>query len=221
MKQIITKMLLGGAALLALSLPQSCTTSKGPTVLATQADSISYSYGVMMARELANEENLNADMIAAGIREALKDTAVLTLEEASQTIAMGKAQVGIKFLAENAKKEGVKTTASGLQYKVITEGTGKSPVATDMVTVHYKGTLISGEVFDSSIERGKPIAFPLNRVIPGWTEGLQLMKEGGKTIFYIPYQLAYGESGAGQVIPPYSALIFEVELIKIGQPEKE
>ena len=121
---------------------------------------------------------------------------------------------GIAFLAENAKKPGVITTASGLQYQVITEGTGASPSPTDNVTVHYQGTTIAGKEFDSSYKHGAPATFPLNRVIPGWTEGLQLMKEGGKSRFFIPSNLAYGERGAGRDIGPNSALIFEVELIK-------
>lgn len=122
---------------------------------------------------------------------------------------------GIKFLAENAKKEGIKTTATGLQYKVIKEGTGKQPKGADRVTVHYTGTLIDGTKFDSSVDRGKPATFPLNGVIPGWTEGLQLMKEGAKYQFFIPYELGYGERGAGAQIPPFATLIFDVELIKI------
>ncbi len=218
MKNIITKSSVAFAVLLALVLTQACNTPDSTATITSKADSLSYSYGVMMARQLASESNLNPEMVAAGVREALKESAQVTMEEASQAITMAKAQVGIDFLAENATKEGVMTTASGLQYKVVEEGTGASPVATDKVTVHYKGSLINGEVFDSS-EGGEPISFPLNRVIPGWTEGLQLMKEGGKTIFYIPYELAYGERGAGQVIPPYSALIFEVELLKIEATE--
>ena len=121
---------------------------------------------------------------------------------------------GIAFLAENSKKPGVVTTASGLQYQVITEGAGASPGATDNVTVHYKGTTIDGKEFDSSYKRGAPATFPLNRVIAGWTEGLQLMKEGGKSRLFIPSNLAYGERGAGRDIGPNSALIFDVELIK-------
>lgn len=123
---------------------------------------------------------------------------------------------GEKFLAENQKKPDIKVTASGLQYQVLTEGNGKVPSATDNVTVHYKGTTISGEEFDSSYSRGAPANFPLNRVIAGWTEGLQLMKEGAKYRLYIPSQLAYGERGAGRQIGPNSALIFDVELIKVN-----
>jgi FKBP-type peptidyl-prolyl cis-trans isomerase len=122
---------------------------------------------------------------------------------------------GAAYLAENAKKEGVKTTASGLQYKVIKEGTGKKPTATSTVKVHYRGTLINGKEFDSSYKRNEPIEFPLNGVIPGWTEGLQLMKEGGKTLFVIPSNLAYGPSGAGSDIGPDETLIFEVELLQV------
>lgn len=122
---------------------------------------------------------------------------------------------GEKFLQDNAAKEGVTTTASGLQYKVITEGTGKSPKATDTVLVHYAGTLINGTEFDSSYKRKEPIEFPLNRVIPGWTEGVQLMKEGAKYRFFIPSKLAYGPRGAGRDIGPNEALIFEVELLKV------
>lgn len=122
---------------------------------------------------------------------------------------------GAAFLATNATKPNVKTTASGLQYEILTPGTGTtSPKATDTVTVHYKGTTIDGKEFDSSYSRGEPTSFPLNRVIPGWTEGVQLMKEGAKYRFYIPSELAYGEQGAGP-IAPNSTLIFDVELIKI------
>lgn len=124
-------------------------------------------------------------------------------------------EAGEKYLAENAKKEGVKVTASGLQYEVLVEGKGKKPSATDTVKVHYEGFLTDGTLFDSSIQRGEPISFPLNGVIAGWTEGLQLMSEGSKYRLYIPYNLAYGEQGAGGSIPPYAALIFDVELIEV------
>jgi FKBP-type peptidyl-prolyl cis-trans isomerase FkpA len=122
---------------------------------------------------------------------------------------------GQHFLKENAAKQGVKTTPSGLQYKVLREGSGKSPTATDTVVVNYRGTLINGKEFDSSYKTGQPIEFPLNRVIPGWTEGVQLMKEGAKYEFYIPPNLAYGSRGAGGVIGPDETLIFEVELLKV------
>ena len=123
---------------------------------------------------------------------------------------------GKAFLTENAKKPNIVTTATGLQYEILTPGTGTvSPKATDNVTVHYKGTTLDGKEFDSSYSRGEPATFPLNRVIAGWTEGVQLMKEGAKYRFYIPSELAYGEQGAGRAIGPNAALIFDVELIKI------
>lgn len=131
------------------------------------------------------------------------------------TIMASAREKGIKFLEENAKKEGVITTPSGLQYKVLVEGTGKSPKASDVVVVHYRGTLINGMEFDSSYERREPAEFPLNRVIKGWTEGVQLMKEGAKYEFYIPSNLAYGSRGAGPDIGPDETLIFEVELLKV------
>lgn len=124
-------------------------------------------------------------------------------------------EAGKKFLEENAKKEGIKTTASGLQYEVIREGTGPKPGPTSTVEVHYEGTLINGQVFDSSYRRNETISFPLNRVIPGWTEGLQLMSTGSKYRLYLPSELGYGARGAGGDIPPHAALIFDVELISI------
>lgn len=131
-------------------------------------------------------------------------------EDAQQAIADGKV-----FLENNGKREGVVTTKSGLQYEVLQEGTGRSPKATDKVRCHYEGQLLDGTVFDSSYKRNQPADFGLNQVIPGWTEGVQLMKEGAKFRFYIPYLLGYGEQGAGSSIPPYSTLIFDVELIKV------
>ena len=122
-----------------------------------------------------------------------------------------------KFLSENQKKAGVVTLPSGLQYEIIKAGTGVKPVSTDEVTVHYKGTLTNGQQFDSSYDRGEPTTFILNQVIPGWTEGVQQMPVGSKYRFFIPYSLAYAERGAGKDIPPYSTLIFEIELIKIGK----
>ena len=131
-------------------------------------------------------------------------------EQAEENIAKGKA-----YLEENGKREGVVTTKSGLQYEVLTEGTGKSPKATDKVRCHYEGRLTDGSVFDSSYQRGEPADFGLNQVIAGWTEGVQLMKEGAKYRFHIPYLLGYGERGAGASIPPYATLVFDVELIKV------
>ncbi|MDQ3623701.1 MAG: FKBP-type peptidyl-prolyl cis-trans isomerase [Verrucomicrobiota bacterium] len=131
-------------------------------------------------------------------------------------MAQSPIEKGEKFLAENKSKEGVKVTATGLRYKVVTEGTGKSPKATDTVSVHYRGTLLDGKEFDSSYKRNMPAEFPLNGVIPGWTEGVQLMKEGGKSMFYIPSKLAYGASGTrGGPIGPNETLIFEIELLKV------
>jgi len=141
-------------------------------------------------------------------------------EQKAEAAAVGQTNLvaGQKFLAENAKKEGVQTTASGLQYKVETMGTGAKPVATDTVKVHYRGTLLDGTEFDSSYARNEPISFGLNRVIAGWTEGVQLMPVGSKFMFYIAPDLAYGEGGGGP-IPPNSTLIFEVELLDIEAPE--
>ena len=140
--------------------------------------------------------------------------ATLTLSPLS-LMAQSALEKGQQFLQENAKKEGVKTTPSGLQYVVLTEGKGKSPKATDTVLVHYKGTLLNGTEFDSSYKRNEPISFPLNQVIPGWTEGVQLMKEGGKYRFFIPSNLAYGARGAGGLIGPDETLVFDVELLKV------
>lgn len=125
-------------------------------------------------------------------------------------------KAGVEFLAKNAKKDKIVTTASGLQYQILVEGKGASPKATDKVTVHYKGTLLDGTEFDSSYKHGAPATFPLDHVIKGWTEGVQLMKEGAKYKFFIPSELAYGEQGAGRAVGPNETLIFEVELIKVN-----
>lgn len=141
-----------------------------------------------------------------------------SIEQETEPTSLSEQADSLKGAAANTLADQLQdwtTTPSGLKYKVEKEGTGKSPSATDNVTVHYTGMLTDGTVFDSSVQRGEPATFPLNRVIPGWTEGLQLMKEGGKTTFYIPYNLAYGEMGSGP-IPPKSDLIFEVELIKVN-----
>ncbi len=137
------------------------------------------------------------------------------LQELTEQKAAEIKSIGEKFLEENKKNENVKVTPSGLQYVVDKEGTGAQPTATDEVTVHYTGKLLDGTVFDSSVSRGEPATFPLNRVIPGWTEGVQLMKEGGKYTFFIPSDLAYGPQGVPNAIPPHATLIFDVELIKV------
>ena len=154
---------------------------------------------------------LPTQMTAREAQELLNDYfATKQAEDAKQAISEGAV-----FLENNGKREGVVTTKSGLQYEVLQEGTGRSPKATDKVRCHYEGRLINGEVFDSSYKRNEPADFGLNQVIPGWTEGVQLMKEGAKFRFFIPYLLGYGERGAGSSIPPYSTLIFDVELIKV------
>ena len=192
-------------------------------------DKISYALGLSMGQNLMSSgvESLNYPDLAAGIEDVLthqqpkisyqEAQQVLNtfFQELEQKIAGAAKAEGEKFLAENAKREGVKVTASGLQYEILEPSLGQKPKATDTVRVHYEGTLIDGTVFDSSYKRGESITFPLNGVIKGWTEGLQLMSIGSKYKFFIPYQLAYGERGAGQSIPPYAALIFTVELLGI------
>ena len=192
-------------------------------------DKISYALGLSMGQNLMGSgvEKLNYQDLAAGIEDVLTHAQpkisyqeaqqVLNtfFQELEQKIAGAAKADGEKFLAENAKREGVKVTESGLQYEILEPSLGQKPKATDTVRVHYEGTLIDGTVFDSSYKRGESISFPLNGVIKGWTEGLQLMSIGSKYKFFIPYQLAYGERGAGQSIPPYAALIFTVELLEI------
>ena len=200
-------------------------------------DKLSYALGLNMGLQFQNM-NLSGRLVvadfAAAVNDVLQNQQLQISTDEAQTILSdffdnlekehqaaaeqaGKAAKaeGEKFLAENAKKAGVTVTKSGLQYEVINEGTGRQPKATDTVRCHYHGTLIDGTVFDSSYQRNAPADFGLNQVIPGWTEGVQLMKEGAKYRFYLPYNLAYGEHGAGNTIPPYAALIFDVELIKV------
>lgn len=199
-------------------------------------DKLSYALGLGIGSQLKDmgAEQLNIDDFAQAIKDVIAGAELKVSHADSQKIVSeffreqeGKQRAmaaengkklraeGEAFLAENAKKEGVVVTESGLQYTVIKEGTGKQPKATDTVKCHYEGFLINGTVFDSSIQRGEPTSFPLNAVIKGWTEGLQLMKEGAKYRFFIPYNLAYGEAGAAGAIPPYAALIFDVELIEV------
>ena len=200
-------------------------------------DKLSYALGLGIGQQLAQMgagADLNIDDFAQSIRDVLEGNELKVSHREAQQIVndyfqkqeqkmraeqaeKGKVakEAGEKYLAENAKKDGVITTPSGLQYQVLREGNGKRPTAKDSVKCHYEGFLIDGTVFDSSVQRGEPAVFGLQQVIAGWTEGLQLMQEGGKYRFFIPYRLAYGEGGAGQMIPPYAALIFDVELIEV------
>lgn len=192
-------------------------------------DKISYALGLSMGQQLLSSgvEKLNYADLAKGIEHVLEQqNPEITYQEAQNVLNQffqeleqkiaGRAKAdGEKFLAENAKRPEVKTTASGLQYEIIEATIGQKPKATDKVKVHYEGTLTDGTVFDSSYKRGEPITFGLNQVIKGWTEGLQLMSIGSKYKLYIPYQLGYGAQGAGAAIPPYAALIFTVELLGI------
>ena len=192
-------------------------------------DKVSYALGIGIGRQLADmgANDIVTEDFAAAMKDVLTGAELKIDEAEAQALVQeylqkkGKEKVkavkaeGENFLAENAKKEGVVTLPSGLQYQVLKEGNGKSPKATDQVKCHYEGTLINGKIFDSSYRRNEPATFPLNGVIAGWTEGLQLMKEGAKYRFFIPFNLAYGTRGAGQDIPPYAALIFDVELIEV------
>lgn len=196
---------------------------------AQQMDTLSYSLGVLVAQNLKGQgfDGIDGATFGKAVEDVLRGREVPIDVQKANAIVQGhveKAQMaqyqptieaGKAFLAKNAKRPEVHTTASGLQYEVITEGTGPRPTTSDKVEVHYHGTLIDGTVFDSSVERGQPTTFGVTQVIPGWVEGLQLMPEGSKFKFYIPYDLAYGSRGAGPKIGPYSTLIFEVELLKI------
>ena len=198
-------------------------------IIYKKMDKISYALGLGIGHQLKNMgiENFSVEDFAQSIKDVMEDKATAMTSQEAQALLntyfqekqKAESQKAISkekaFLEENAKKEGVVTTKSGLQYEILTEGTGKQPKATDTVRCHYEGSLINGSVFDSSYKRGEPAEFGLSQVIPGWTEGVQLMKEGAKYRFYIPYLLGYGENGAGSSIPPYSTLIFDVELIKV------
>ena len=199
-------------------------------------DKLSYALGIGIGSQLAGmgAKELNIDDFAQAIKDVISGSQLKvdnveaqTLvqnffqeQEAKQQAAAAEAGKAAKaegeaFLAENGKKEGIVTLPSGLQYQVLKEGNGKKPSATDQVVCHYEGTLIDGTVFDSSYQRNQPATFGLNQVIPGWTEGVQLMQEGAKYRFFIPYKLAYGERGAGAQIPPFATLVFDVELIEL------
>ena len=199
-------------------------------------DKVSYALGNGIGHQLANMggQELDIDDFAQAVKDVLTGKHLKIKSSEAQQIVQeffaaqeqkiskqraeaGKVhkEAGEKYLAENAKKDGVKTLPSGLQYQVLKEGNGKKPSAKDSVKCHYEGFLIDGTVFDSSIQRGEPAVFGLQQVIAGWTEGLQLMQEGAKYRFCIPYRLAYGEGGAGSSIPPFAALVFDVELIEV------
>ena len=216
-----------------MAVPALAQDDKAPKTL---MEKVSYSIGLRMGQNFAGDEiEINMSWLTKGIQEGLKEESQPLLTEKEQREAMvefqkelqkkqmAKAEAaskknkeeGEEFLAANKKKEGVKTTDSGLQYKVLQEGDGAKPKETDVVKVHYHGTLTDGTVFDSSVERGEPAQFPVNRVIKGWTEALQLMQVGDKFKLVIPSDLAYGERGAGGDIGPNAVLVFEVELLDI------
>ena len=199
-------------------------------------DKLSYALGIGIGSQLAGmgAKELNIDDFAQAIKDVISGSELKVDNAEAQTLVQnffqeqeakqqaaaaeaGKAAkaAGEAFLAENGKKDGFVTLPSGLQYQVLKEGDGKKPSATDQVVCHYEGTLIDGTVFDSSYQRNQPATFGLNQVIAGWTEGVQLMQEGAKYRFFIPYNLAYGERGAGAQIPPFAALVFDVELIEV------
>lgn len=225
---VIVAVLLGGAAL----VPVYYATAHQPASVtpknASAVEKISYALGYEVASQTPPE--LNLDHFVNGVRagyarsepafteqelQAAYEQFQKEMQEKQLNSAQQAQASSDNFLAENAKKSGVKTTASGLQYLITQQGTGKQPTASSVVKVHYTGKLVDGTVFDSSVARGEPIEFPLNQVIPGWTEGLQLMTEGSKATLYIPAALGYGEQGVPGTIPPNSTLIFDVELIEV------
>lgn len=218
----------------AIGLTAGCKTNEKVNAssdgLSNQTDSLSYALGVSIGESLKDQgvDELNYDMMAQGMEAQFADASIMTAEDADGFIRgvfnemrlakeeEAKAE-GLAWLEENKGKEGVQTSDSGLQYKILQEGNGTSPTASDQVTVHYEGRLIDGTVFDSSYERGEPATFPLSGVIPGWTEGLQYLSEGGKAELYIPSDLGYGARPApGGKIPAHSTLIFTVELISVN-----
>ena len=226
------KIYIGVAALI---LSSQMVLAKDINKKSSQAEQVGYSFGYLMGRSNAESlQGMDLDAFSAGLKSAtagqksaLSDEEMASIltqfkkqNEAKELIALKQkaeenAKIGQTFLAENAKKTGIKVTKSGLQYQVIQDGKGKSPKANSNVRVHYEGRLIDGTVFDSSIARNQPVDFRTSQVITGWTEGLQLMKEGAKYRFFIPAALAYGQIGSGDVIEPNSTLIFDIELIEV------
>ncbi len=228
--------LIYSAALVLTVAVAGCQNSgkKGEVTLTSKNDSVSYALGVLIGENNKQQmksapgvDQLNKDIIIAAFEKAFRgDSVQIKAEQCNASVQKFFAEVskvegdknlkaGEDFLAANKEKAGVVTLPSGLQYEIVKEGTGPKPTAEDQVKCNYEGTTIDGTVFDSSIKRGEPATFPVNRVIPGWTEALQLMPVGSKWKLYIPAALAYGERGAGQDIKPNSALIFEVELLEI------
>lgn len=201
-----------------------------PVNVTTEFDKTSYGFGVLMATSLKSQgaDSLDQHLFMAGLRDVLANKPLLVQRQEAMAVCQNyvtqvtemkntkRKEESQAFLEANGKKAGITTTASGLQYQVTTAGSGRKPGPTDRVTVHYTGRLIDGTMFDSSVERGQPATFGVNQVISGWTEALQLMTEGSKWVLYIPAELGYGERGAGADIPPHSALIFDVELIKVN-----
>lgn len=232
-------MLLRFMAILSLGLLSVSAYAADPS-LKTQKDKVSYSIGLDIGGNLKNQSiEIDPKLLAQGIQDAVSGGKRLLTEEEVKGVMMAFQQEmqakaatkakeagdknlkeGSTFMAENKKKKGVTTLPSGLQYKIITAGTGKKPKATDTVTTHYRGTLIDGTEFDSSIKRGEPASFPVSGVIPGWTEALQLMPVGSKWQLVVPPDLAYGPRGAGQQIGPNATLVFEVELLSIQEEGK-
>ncbi len=221
--------LIVSASLLALPLFGQEKSSQ----LKDQKEKVSYSIGMNIGFNLSRQKvDINPDVLAAGIKDAIAGKPLLTQDQVKDVMAQFEKDMeqkqkqageknktdGAKFLEENKKKQGVKTTASGLQYKVMKEGTGAQPKPTEMVTVNYRGTLIDGTEFDSSYKRGQPATFPVNGVIKGWTEALQLMKVGSKYQVFVPANLAYGERSVSPELGPNATLIFEVELLDAKPP---
>lgn len=218
---------------MALSLALATSLSAQNAKPAASPSDLSYALGMLLGSNL-KASGLSYDLgeVQAGLRDTANGAATRLTEAQAQTLIQTAYQAaqakkgadnlstGKAFLAKNAKKAGVKVTASGLQYEVVKLGTGPKPAATDTVKVHYEGTLIDGKVFDSSIARGQPATFPLNGVIRGWTEGLQLMPVGSKYKLYVPSELGYGERGAGDSIGPNAVLVFDVELLSIETAKK-
>jgi len=245
MKKVIITLMLPICACAALAQTKKTTTttvkkmtitSKAPakaapvSILKSALDSASYAFGTSMGANLKGNglTHLNYDLLVKGLKDTFEgkttslspdksQAAIMkVIENASKQKFSGNIAEGKAFMEQNRKQAGVKVTPSGLQYIVVKEGDGIKPKATDTVLVHYTGTLLNGKKFDSSYDRNEPLSLPLNGVIAGWTEGVQLMSPGSKYKFFIPYHMAYGERGAGQDIPPYSTLIFDIELLKVN-----